>query len=58
MLKVGQAGQIRVGKRHFFISTGLYGEKVALRPTSDDGVYVVVFIHKVIKKIDLTLGSK
>lgn len=57
VLKVNRSGQICFKSRHFFTSTGLYGEKVAVRPTETDGVYVVVFVHKVVRQIDLRLGS-
>lgn len=53
VLKVGRTGQIRFKGKYVFTSGGLYGEKVAIRPTSADGVYDVVFIHKTIRQIDM-----
>ena len=36
-----------------FVSRGLIGEPVAVRPTAEEGVYRVAFCHKVLGIIDL-----
>jgi transposase InsO family protein len=41
------------GRRHF-ISRGLVGEPVALRPTQEDGQWQVVYCHRRVATIDLT----
>ncbi|WP_330115395.1 hypothetical protein SA496_10770 [Pseudomonas sp. JS3066] len=59
MLKVGRVGQVCLQGRSLFVGGGLAGERVALRPTATatatatDGVFKVVLIHKIVRKIDL-----
>ena len=51
--KVTGTGQIRFEGKSRFVGGGLLGERVAIRPSSVDGVYDVIFIHKTIRQIDL-----
>lgn len=53
VLKVTGTGQIRFRGKNRFVGGGLLGERVAIRPSSVDGVYDVIFIHKTIRQIDL-----
>ncbi|MNF14633.1 hypothetical protein D3C80_2169280 [compost metagenome] len=53
MLKVGRIGQVNFQGRRVFVGGGLYGERVAIRPTAVDGVYDVVFIYKTLRQLDL-----
>ncbi|MDH4554416.1 IS481 family transposase [Pseudomonas sp. BN417] len=53
VLKVGRIGQINFQGRRVFVGGGLYGERVAIRPTAVEGVYDVVFIHKTLRQLDL-----
>jgi transposase InsO family protein len=53
VVKVRQTGQVYFKGITVFVSGGLYGEKVAIRPTAEDGVYDVVFIHKTLRQIDM-----
>ncbi|MCO6060515.1 IS481 family transposase [Pseudomonas sp. MOB-449] len=57
VLKVGRVGQVSFQGRSLFVGGGLYGERVALRPTAVDGVYDVVFIHKTLRQVDLRPGK-
>jgi len=54
--KVGRIGQVSFKGRSLFVGGGLAGERVALRPTAVDGVYDVVFIHKILRQVDLRQG--
>lgn len=47
-------GSIRWRGRRRFISRGLVGEPVALRPTQEDGQWQVVYCHRQVATIDLT----
>jgi len=53
VLRVTGTGQVRLEGRSRFVGGGLLGERVALRPTTVDGVYDVIFIHKTLRQIDL-----
>jgi transposase InsO family protein len=57
VVKVRQTGQVYFKGLNVFVSGGLHGEKVAIRPTAEDGVYDVVFIHKTLRQIDLRQGT-
>ncbi|MFY0480878.1 hypothetical protein [Achromobacter marplatensis] len=43
----------RVDGRVVFVSEGMAGLPVAVRPSSCDGVLDVVFLYKIVQKIDL-----
>ena len=47
-------GSIRWQGRRHFISRGLVGEPVAVRPTQADGQWQVVYCHRQVATIDLT----
>ena len=51
--QVRRTGQVSFKGLNVFVSGGLYGERVAIRPTAEDGVYDVVFIRKTLRQIDL-----
>lgn len=51
--RVTGTGQVRFAGKSRFVGGGLLGERVAIRPSSVDGVYDVIFIHKTIRQIDL-----
>lgn len=53
VLRVTGTGQVRFEGKSRFVGGGLLGERVAIRPSSVDGVYDVIFIHKTIRQIDL-----
>jgi transposase InsO family protein len=53
VFRVTGTGQIRLEGKSRFVGGGLLGERVAIRPSSVDGVYDVIFIHKTIHQIDL-----
>lgn len=53
VLKVGRVGQVSFQGRSLFVGGGLYGERVAIRPTAVDGVYDVVFLHKTLRQVDV-----
>jgi transposase InsO family protein len=53
VFRVTGTGQIRLAGKSRFVGGGLLGERVAIRPSSVDGVYDVIFIHKTIRQIDL-----
>lgn len=53
VLKVRAKGQIIVDGRVVFVSEGMAGLPVAVRPSSCDGVLDVVFLYKIVQKIDL-----
>lgn len=53
VLKVRTKGQIIVDGRVIFVSEGMAGLPVAVRPSSCDGVLDVVFLYKVVQQIDL-----
>ena len=46
-------GSIRWQGRRHFISRGLVGEPVAIRPTQEDGQWQVVYCHRQVAAIDL-----
>jgi len=54
--KVQRHGQITFKGRVHFLGEGLYEEKVAIRPTDEDGIFNVLFCDRVVGKIDLTIG--
>jgi transposase InsO family protein len=47
-------GAISFQNRIFFISRGLIGQPVAVRPTTTDGRFAVFFCHQEVTQIDLT----
>lgn len=47
-------GAIGFRNRSFFISRGLIGQTVAVRPTTTDGLFAVFFCHQQVSQIDLT----
>jgi transposase InsO family protein len=55
VLKVRRNGQIVYRGRTIFVSEGLAGLPVAIRPASLDGRMDVVFMHRAIQHIDLRL---
>jgi transposase InsO family protein len=50
---VGTAGAIAFGGRRFFLSEGLRGLPVGLRPTTTDGVWTVRFCQHELTRLDL-----
>lgn len=55
VMKVRTKGQIRVNGRLVFVSEGLAGERVAIRPAKEDGVIDIVFINKTVRQVDFRL---
>jgi transposase InsO family protein len=55
VLKVRRNGQIVYRGRTIFVSEGLVGLPVAIRPSSLDGRMEVVFMHRIVQHIDLRL---
>jgi transposase InsO family protein len=55
---VRDQGAIGFANRSYFISRGLIGQPVAVRPTTTDGVFAVFFCHRQVASIDLTESSK
>jgi transposase InsO family protein len=53
VLKVRINGQIHIKGRAVFVSEGLAGEHVAVRPATQDGVLDIVFINKTVRQVDL-----
>jgi len=53
--KVTRNGCITFSGRQLFIGDGLVGEPVAVRPSDNDGHFYVIFCHKQIGEIDLTI---
>jgi len=53
VVKVRRTGQVYFKGLNVLVSGGLYGERVAIRPTTEDGGYHVVFIRKALRQIDL-----
>ena len=56
--KVRTQGAIGFAKRSWFVSRGLIGLPVAVRPTDTDGVFQVVYCHREVARIDLTIRSE
>lgn len=56
--KVRDQGAISFANRSSFISRGLIGLPVAVRPTTTDGVFAVFFCHRQVATIDLTERSR
>lgn len=56
--KVRTQGAIGFANRSWFVSRGLIGLPVAVRPTTTDGVFQVVFCHREVSLIDLTDPSE
>lgn len=56
VLKVRRNGQIEYRGRTVFVSEGLIGLPVAIRPSSTDGRMDVVFLHRIVRHIDLRLS--
>jgi len=55
--RVRGQGAIGFANRSWFVSRGLIGEDVAVRPTAQDGVYTVYFCHKQVGQLDLRHSS-
>jgi len=55
--KVRDQGAIGFANRSWFVSRGLIGLPVAVRPTTTDGVFQVVSCHREVAIIDLTTRS-
>jgi transposase InsO family protein len=55
VLKVRRHGQIVYRGRTVFVSEGLVGLPVAIRPSSLDGRMEVVFMHRTVQHVDLRL---
>ncbi len=53
MRRVRGQGAISFANRGWFVSRGLIGEDVAVRPTTTEGVYTVHFCHRHVGRIDL-----
>ena len=53
---VGRHGQVSYKSKLYFVGEGLYREKVAIRPTKEDGVLSIYFCHREVGQIDLTAG--
>jgi transposase InsO family protein len=51
--KVHRHGQISFHNKSYFIGEGLYEERVAIRPTNEDGIFSVIFCDREITQIDL-----
>jgi transposase InsO family protein len=51
--KVRSQGAIGFAGRSWFVSRGLIGETVAVRPTAQEGIYRVAFCHQVLGTLDL-----
>lgn len=51
---VRSQGAIGFRNRSFFVSRGLIGQAVAVRPTTTDGLFAVFFCHQQVSQIDLT----
>jgi transposase InsO family protein len=51
-------GAISFGNRSYFISRGLIGLPVAVRPTTTDGLFQVVYCQREVARIDLTHRPK
>jgi transposase InsO family protein len=51
--KVRDQGAIGFANRSWFVSRGLIGEHVAVRPTTTDGVFAVLYVHHQVATIDL-----
>lgn len=56
--RVRSQGAIGFANRSWFISRGLIGEDVAVRPTAQAGVYTVHLCHRQVGHIDLQHSSK
>ncbi|MBM7127922.1 IS481 family transposase, partial [Dyella mobilis] len=55
VLKVRRNGQIVYRGRTIFVSEGLVGLPVAIRPSPADGLMDVLFMHRTVQHIDLRL---
>lgn len=51
--KVQQNGTIHLRGRHYRVGKGFRGEPVAVRPTTEDGVFEVYYCHQKIRTLDL-----
>ena len=50
---VTEHGSIQWQRRRYFISRGLVGQPVAVRPTQEEGCWAVYFCHRHVATIDL-----
>ena len=55
---VRSTGTVWLKGRPWFVGRGLAGERVAVRPTPDDGVFAVVYFAARVATIDLRDGSR
>jgi transposase InsO family protein len=53
VLKVRANGQIHLKGRAVFVSEGLAGERVAIRPAIQEDILDVIFINKTVRQVDL-----
>lgn len=53
---VKHSGQIHLGQRDIFVSQALAGERIALVPTTIDGLWMVQFCHQVMGLLDARAG--
>lgn len=53
VLKVRTKGQVILDGQIVFVGEGLAGEKVAIRPAQEDGVFDIIFINKTIRQVDI-----
>lgn len=51
--RVRSQGAVSFADRSWFVSRGLIGEDVAVRPTAQDGIYTIAFCHRQVGQIDL-----
>jgi len=56
--RVRSQGAIGFANRSWFVSRGLIGEDVAVRPTAQEGVYTVHFCHEQVGQLDLHRSLK
>ena len=54
-VRLVRAGAIRFRGRSWFVSRGLIGLPVAVRPTTTDGRFQVVYCHREVATLDLTV---
>ena len=51
--RVGKLGRIEYRNRRFRVGRGLQGQRIALRPTENDGILDVYFSDQIVGQIDL-----
>jgi transposase InsO family protein len=55
---VTEHGSIQWRRRRVFVSRGLVGQPVAVRPTAEDGVWAIVYCRRQVATIDLTVSQE